>query len=138
MTASWDDKLARALSRGYAGMRVSGNTAWLQDQDWQEFCEYEAQINGACPAQRMIILCTYPAAVLATGEPVDVLRTHQFAVARRRLTWEIVETPQLRQARAEVERLTRELERRAAVHAAQLEAVVDELRKSEARFRLLP
>lgn len=102
VTASWDDKLARALSRGYAGVRVSGNTAWLQEQDWQEFCEYEAQINGSCPAQRMIILCTYPAAILATGEPVDVLRTHQFAVARRRGTWEIVETPQLRQARAEV------------------------------------
>jgi hypothetical protein len=36
VTAGWDDKLARALSRSYAGMRVSGNTASLQEQDQRE------------------------------------------------------------------------------------------------------
>ena len=41
VTAGWNDKLARALSRGYPGMRASGNPAWLRKQDWQDFfCEY--------------------------------------------------------------------------------------------------
>jgi hypothetical protein len=51
-------------------MRVSGNTSWLQKQDWQDFCEYEEQINHSSPALRMTIRCTYPVAVLATAEPV--------------------------------------------------------------------
>lgn len=98
---------------------MSGNTAWLQKQDWRRFCEYEEQINGSSSGQRMTTLCTYPVVASASTELLDVLRTHQFAIARRQGVWEIVETPQLRHAKTEIERLTRELA------------------KSEARFRLL-
>jgi hypothetical protein len=28
-------------------MRVSGNTAWLEKKDWQDFCEYEEQLNSS-------------------------------------------------------------------------------------------
>jgi hypothetical protein len=31
---SWSDKLGRALDRGYAGLRVSGDTSWLARKDW--------------------------------------------------------------------------------------------------------
>ena len=30
VTRAWNDKLNRALDRGYEGMRVSGDTAWLE------------------------------------------------------------------------------------------------------------
>src|SRR6185436_7082152 len=37
----WHDYLARALASGYAGVRVTGDTAWLEKKDWRDFCEYE-------------------------------------------------------------------------------------------------
>src|SRR5882672_11411266 len=36
----WHEKLKHTLARGYTGMRVSGNTAWIQRKDWQEFQQY--------------------------------------------------------------------------------------------------
>ncbi len=37
----WNEKLASASARGYAGVRVTGDTAWLEKRDWKDFCEYE-------------------------------------------------------------------------------------------------
>src|ERR1700730_17114518 len=35
VTSAWNEKLARALGKGYPGMRVSGNTAWLDKKEWR-------------------------------------------------------------------------------------------------------
>ena len=35
----WNEKLASASARGYAGVRVTGDTAWLEKKDWKDFCE---------------------------------------------------------------------------------------------------
>jgi len=43
----WNEKLARASARGYAGVRVTGDTAWLEKKDWKDFCEYEDSLNQA-------------------------------------------------------------------------------------------
>ena len=32
----WSEKLKQALARGYAGMRASGDTAWVQKDEWVE------------------------------------------------------------------------------------------------------
>jgi hypothetical protein len=41
---------------------------------------------------------------------MDVARTHQFAVAIRNGNWEMVETPELKQAKEEMKRLSEEFE----------------------------
>jgi MEDS: MEthanogen/methylotroph, DcmR Sensory domain len=41
VTAGWHEKLADASARGYAGVRVTGDTAWLAKKGWKDFCEYE-------------------------------------------------------------------------------------------------
>ena len=56
--------------------------------------------------------------------------THQFAVANCRGRWEVVETPQLTQAKAEVARLNRELEQRVLERTAQLEAAIGDQRQA--------
>src|SRR5215472_6326069 len=38
VTAQWREKLALALARGFAGVRVTGDTAWLRKKDWKDFC----------------------------------------------------------------------------------------------------
>src|SRR5258708_3775956 len=83
VTAGWHEKLARASARGYAGVRVTGDTAWLHKKDWKDFCEYEEGLNQAVANQRMNVLCTYPLAACGAGEILDVVRTHQVALAPR-------------------------------------------------------
>ncbi len=36
VTDRWHEKLAYASARGYAGVRVTGDTAWLEKKDWKE------------------------------------------------------------------------------------------------------
>src|SRR3981189_358195 len=43
----WNSKRARALTSGYAGVRVTGDTALLERKDWKDFCDYEEALNAA-------------------------------------------------------------------------------------------
>jgi hypothetical protein len=130
---NWMAKLERALSKGYEGMRVSGNTAWLEQKHWRDFMEYETELNRGIVDQPMVVLCTYPLTTTGATEFLDVAGTHQFAVAKRRGRWEMVETPQLTQAKAEIVRLNRDLEQRVLERTTELEAAIgDQKRASEA------
>jgi len=95
----WDEKLAQALARGYAGMRVNGNETWLTEKDWRNFVAYENELNQRIANRRMIVVCTYPLAATGAAQIFDVAHTHQFAIAKRGSTWEIVEIPELRHAK---------------------------------------
>jgi PAS domain S-box-containing protein len=127
--ASWNEKLDLALARGYTGMRVSGNTAWVQKKDWRDFRQYEKEVDVSIANQRMIVLCTYPLTASRAAEFLDVVRLHQVAVTRRSGNWEIVETPELKQAKQEIKRLNEELEQRVAERTRELRATNEELRK---------
>jgi C4-dicarboxylate-specific signal transduction histidine kinase len=125
----WHERLALSLARGYAGVRVTGDTAWLEKKDWKDFCEYEETLNESIANQRLAVLCTYPLAACGAAEILDVARTHQFVIAKRRESWEIIETPGLKQAKAEIKRINEELEQRVVERTSQLTAVNEELRK---------
>jgi hypothetical protein len=56
-------KLTVALDKGYAGLRINGNEAWLTAQEWNAFSDYEHKLNQMIVDLRMIVLCTYPLAV---------------------------------------------------------------------------
>jgi signal transduction histidine kinase/PAS domain-containing protein len=127
--SGWNEKLARASARGYAGVRVTGDTAWLEKKDWKDFCEYEESLNQAIVGQRLAVLCTYPLAACGAAEILDVVRTHQFAVTRRRGGWDVIETAGHKQAKAEIKRLNEELEQRVLERTSELTAVNGELTK---------
>ena len=127
--AGWSEKLALASARGYAGVRVTGDTAWLKTKDWKDFCEYEESLNQAVANQRLAALCTYPLAACGAAEILDVVRTHQFAVTKRRGSWDVIETAGHKQAKAEIKRLNEQLEERVLERTSQLTAVNSELRK---------
>jgi C4-dicarboxylate-specific signal transduction histidine kinase len=84
--------------------------------------EYEAEVNRSVGDQRMLLLCTYP--LTSAANVFDVARTHQFAVAKRHGQWEVVETPELTHAKAEIARLNHALDQRAALaHRARLATI---------------
>jgi DNA-binding CsgD family transcriptional regulator len=106
ITGGWSEKLAGALTRGYDGMRVSGNAFWMETSHWKEFCEYERELDRSISDQKMIVLCTYPLRASRAVDILDVTRAHQSSISRRNGNWEFLETPELRQARQEITKLS--------------------------------
>src|SRR3989475_1497430 len=130
----WHEKLPRALASGYAGVRVTGDTAWLEKKDWKDFCEYEEALNESVANQRLAVLCPSPLAACGAAEILDVVRTHQFAIAKRRGSWDVIETAGLKQAKAEIKRLNEEPEQRVIERPRQLTAASEALREVQAEL----
>jgi PAS domain S-box-containing protein len=128
LIGAWEKKLTQALDRGFLGMRVNGSPSWLQRRDWRNFCEYEERFNEWVVDKRMVASCSYALATTGAADVLDVARTHNFALAKRSGLWEVVETPELREAKADIKQLNDELQRRVAERTAQLGAVNEELR----------
>jgi PAS domain S-box-containing protein len=130
----WQEKLDQALARGYAGMRVNGNAAWLAGRDPRNPDAYENEFSAFMAKRRMILLCGYPQAVSHNGEVLAAGYTHRLAIARGPGDWQMVEIPELSQARENVKRLNAELERRAIEQSAEL-AAADRRGRQEAVAR---
>jgi PAS domain S-box-containing protein len=125
----WNEKLNEALGKGYAGMRANGNEAWLTKENWKDFSQYEKTLDETLADHRMIVLCSYPLDDAGAAEIFDVVNTHQFAIARRHGDWDVLETPELMQAKAEIKRLNEELEQRVIERTQELAATNEELKK---------
>jgi signal transduction histidine kinase len=98
---AWKEKLREALAKGYSGLRGNGNVTWLKEKDWQQFAEYERNVDELIASQRMIVLCTYPLAVIEAAKLFDLAGAHQFLIARRFGNWEILELADLTERNAE-------------------------------------
>ncbi len=109
---AWHEEVNRALARGFDGIRITGNTFWLERGFWQDFVDYEEQVNSVIGNLRMIALCSYCLHKCSGADVLDVIRNHRFALFRERGRWELVESTELKRAR-------------------------DALQQSEARFRRL-
>jgi C4-dicarboxylate-specific signal transduction histidine kinase len=132
VTRGWKDKMETALARGFSGLRLSADTAWLEKRHWKEFSEYEEEVNHSITDQPMLALCSYPLKGSSAAEILDVTRTHQFAIARRHQRWEMVETSELKLAKAEIKKLNDDLERRVSERTQQLMIANEQMRREMA------
>jgi len=96
----WVKKEEDAIRRGYEGLRLTGNTCWLEKADWKSFSDYEAAINRVIGDHRIIALCTYAIERCNAVEIIDVVNTHQFALIKRSGTWEIIQSEQHKRVQA--------------------------------------
>jgi signal transduction histidine kinase len=142
---NWNDRLARAGVKGYRGVRATGDTRWLgkKKEDWAHWCDFEDGMNEVFRAlasswaianQRLAMLCTYPLEGCRAPQILDVVRTHQFVLARRYGNWDILETAGLKQAKAEIQRLNDELEHRVVERTNQLMVASENLREAQAEL----
>jgi signal transduction histidine kinase len=116
------EKLDDALARGYLGMRVNGSPAWLLTKNPQQLREFEQEFDRLFRNERVIASCTYPLGGSGADELLDVAHTHQFAIARRQGNWQVLETPELMQAKQEIQRLNEQLEQRVIERTSELAA----------------
>ena len=103
----WADRLEAAQKRGWEGLRLTGNTFWLEPAQWDDFTRYEAAVNDVIGRYRMLALCTYPLGRCGAVEILDVLANHEFALIRRGGQWEVIQSARLRQAEAKARSLAR-------------------------------
>ncbi len=94
----WVDKEKKALEKGFDGLRLTGNTFWLESEDWDNFREYEEAINNVIGNHRMLALCSYSLERCGAVEVIDVLNNHQFGLIRKEGNWDIIESSQHKQA----------------------------------------
>jgi PAS domain S-box-containing protein len=98
---AWVDKLDQALAHGYEGMRVTGNTAWLEKKDWRDFTAYEEEINSVIGKYPMLALCSYSLDRCGAFEILDVVKNHKFALIKREGRWEIIKSSRLKKMEEE-------------------------------------
>jgi PAS domain S-box-containing protein len=98
----WVKKLESALSRGYEGLRLTGNTFWLEKASWRSFADYEAAINGIIGQYNMLALCTYSLDKCNASEVIDVIRNHEFAIIKQDKRWEIIESAVVKQTKEDL------------------------------------
>ncbi len=87
----WVSKLESAQKRGYSGLRLTGNTFWLEKKDWTDFTAYEEAINQVIGNYNMLAMCTYNLEKCSALEIMDVMSNHQFALVKREGRWQIIE-----------------------------------------------
>ncbi|MEM2144136.1 MAG: MEDS domain-containing protein [Candidatus Jordarchaeaceae archaeon] len=87
----WVEREKWALNHGFEGLRVSGNTMWLDRNLWKSFKDYEAEINEVIRNHRMIALCTYPLQKCTGSDVIEVIRNHESTLIRKENSWFPVE-----------------------------------------------
>jgi PAS domain S-box-containing protein len=111
----WVNKLEQALARGYSGLRLTGNTFWLERNHWQAFTEYEAKVNDVTGKYRMLAICTYCLDKCDGTAVIDVIKNHQFALVKQEGKWNIIESSIYKQAKQALLESEQDLNRAQAV-----------------------
>lgn len=121
----------KALNSGFTGLRLTGNTFWLEHPgEFADFAAYEARVNAAFRDHRIVCLCSYCLSKTQAVDVLDVVRNHEFAVIRRDGTWDVVENASLKVAKEQLRQANTTLERRVAERTAELKETADGLRRA--------
>ena len=69
-----------AFDVGYAGLRTSGNCAWVSQEQWADFQDYEALVQDNVRSRRMICMCNYCTDQMQDGRHMDVMAVHDMVI----------------------------------------------------------
>jgi PAS domain S-box-containing protein len=83
----WIEKEKEILKRGFDGLRLSGDTSWLEEKDWKDFNDYETMVNHAIDQHKMIAICSYPLDKCSALEVIDIVTNHQSVLIKRDGKW---------------------------------------------------
>jgi two-component system sensor histidine kinase UhpB len=110
--AFWRRKAEDAHARGFSGVRLNGDEAWLELAHWKDFAAYESLLHRSIDDLPALILCAYPMAGRTAEQVLDVASAHHAVIARRDGAWEVLELADVSRARRELQRLGADLDRR--------------------------
>jgi PAS domain S-box-containing protein len=96
--SGWVKKESWALKNGFEGLRLTGNTFWLEKKDWKDFTKYEEVINHVIGNYKMIAICAYSLDKCNTSEIIDVVSNHQFTLIKREEKWQQIVSSEYKKA----------------------------------------
>jgi len=136
---AWIDKLNQALASGYDGIRVTGDTAWLRKREWEDFTDYEEEVNNAIGKYRLIAICTYLLDKCGASEVIDVAHNHQLVLIRRAGNWVTMESNESKQIQDKLSQTSVQLQAlhrvTAAIHSTlDLDEVFKQVADNSTRF----
>ena len=99
----WVDKLNAGLKKGFDGLRLTGNTFWLEKENWNDFVSYEKDVDNVINSYQMIAMCTYCLDKCNASEIIDVVNNHQFALIKREGEWTLLESLKQKKVEEELE-----------------------------------
>jgi len=88
------DRLAEAERGGFAGVRMNGNSYWLERKYWTLFSEYEEKVQATVRNSRIVVLC-YSLERCTPSDVLQVLTHHDFALVRNEKGWQRIESSTL-------------------------------------------
>ena len=92
----WVDKEKLALEKGLDGLRLTGNTFWLEPKDWKDFNKYEVALDGVIGKYRMLAICSYSLEKCGASDVIGVMSSHRCSLVRREGQWQLVESVELK------------------------------------------
>jgi PAS domain S-box-containing protein len=95
----WIEKLRKARERGFSGLRLTGDTFWLEPGVWKDFIDYERTVNDVIGQYDILALCSYSLDKCDANDVLDVVGTHEFALTKRKGEWKIIEDKRHKKAR---------------------------------------
>ena len=132
----WGEKEKQALEKGFDGLRLTGNTFWLEKRDWKDFTDYEAAVNSVIGQHHMLAVCTYSLDKCGASEIVDVVSNHQFALVKRQDKWETIESAEYRKMAQALRESRDELQQKVRERTASLLEANEQLKEeNEERLR---
>jgi hypothetical protein len=90
----WLEEEERALAEGYNGLRIAGNTRFLEPADWSTFMQYEQAVTARFNGRRIVALCSHSLAQFNDQQMSDVMHAHHCAFERPDVDWQVVAIPQ--------------------------------------------
>ncbi|HWZ13897.1 MAG TPA: MEDS domain-containing protein [Mucilaginibacter sp.] len=132
------DRLRIALQQNCEGLRANGDESWLDRKEWKDFIAYERELNPLIAEKHIIILCAYPLAnSVAAKDILDIVYAHEFTVAKRDGRLEILETPEIKKSKAQLQQQNEMLEMHLAEKTKELAKTHNILGKSQSRLRAI-
>jgi len=97
----WAAKDRWAREKGYPGIRVAGDTAWIERaEDWSGFMAYEARVQHVLRALRVKAICTYPIRRRNPGELAEIGVCHGSVVLKKDRWWHRIDATRRKEAEA--------------------------------------
>jgi len=88
----WLAAEGEALAAGYDGLRISGNTSFVGEDDWGAFIEYENAFNReVLRDHRIIALCSYNLLEVEMTRMFEAVQSHQATIHRAESEWRALE-----------------------------------------------
>ncbi len=76
--ASWIKKINEVLAKGFDGIRLFSDTAWLEKSFWKKFIDYERMVQKKFVDYNIIAICAYQLKNLNSLEILDIVNSHNF------------------------------------------------------------